>query len=338
MRLGIDCRGALSDELLRSGRQLGATDAITGGAALARARKDAGPPYLEYDELAQARARVEAAGMKLHAIENLPFAWYGDLFYGGPQRQQQLENWQQTLRSMGRAGIPILGYCLMEGSAGRYSTRTNLEAGGRGGARVSHYDHERLDDPTTTARATWPERKNRAPLSAAQMLQNIEEFLGAVLPVAAASGVKMALHPDDPPVPSIHGLPRLASSHAGLRRLLELVPSDHHGLDFCQGTIAEMDEDVYEAIRYFGARGKIFYVHFRNVSGSVPDFSESFIDDGYVDMARAMRLYRQAGVDVPLIEDHVPHLSDDDEHQNRSRAFAIGYIKALLDSSAGEAS
>lgn len=84
MKLGMDCRGALSDELLRSGRQLGATDAIAGGAALARARKNAGPPHLEYGELAQARARVEAAGMKLHAIENLPFTWYGDLFYGGP--------------------------------------------------------------------------------------------------------------------------------------------------------------------------------------------------------------------------------------------------------------
>ena len=93
-----------------------------------------------------------------------------------------------------------------------------------------------------------------------------------------------------------------------------------------------MDEDVYEAIRYFGGRGQIFYVHFRNVSAPVPTFVESFIDDGYVDMARAMRLYGEAGVDVPFIEDHVPHLSDDDGSQHRSRAFAMGYIKALIDS------
>jgi mannonate dehydratase len=332
MRLGLDCRASISDELLRFGRQLGTTDAISGGAALARARSASGPAHLEYGELARAREQVEAAGMHLHAIENLPFPWYGDLFYGGTQRDLQIENWQETLRNMGRAGIPILGYCLMEGSAGRYSTRTDLMAAARGGAQVSHYDHDRLNNPTAAAHATWPDVKERAGMSEAQMLENVEGFLQAVLPVAAEVGVKLALHPDDPPVPSIHGLPRLASSHAGLRRLLELVPSDHHGLDFCQGTISEMDEDVYKAIRYFGRQGKIFYVHFRNVSGPVPAFVESFIDDGYVDMARAIRLYREAGVDVPLIEDHVPHLSDDDDHQHRSRAFAMGYIKALLDS------
>ncbi len=127
------------------------------------------------------------------------------------------------------------------------------------------------------------------------------------------------------------GLPRLASSHAGLRRILELVPSDNHGLDFCQGTISEMDEDIYEAISYFGRQGKIFYVHFRNVSAPVPAFVETFIDEGYVDMAKAMRLYDEAGVDVPFIDDHVPHISDDDPYQHRSRAFAMGYIKALLD-------
>ncbi len=332
MRLGLDCRGSISDELLRFGRQLGATHAIAGGAALARARSASGPPHLEYGELARAREQVEAAGLQLHAVENLPFSWYGEVFYGGAQRDLQIQDWQDTLRHMGRAGIPVLGYCLMEGSAGRYSTRTDLEVRARGGARTSRYDRGLLKGPTAEARATWPDAGDRSGMSAAQMLENVEGFLQAVLPVAEEAGVKLALHPDDPPVPSIHGLPRLASSHADLRRLLELVPSDHHGLDFCQGSIAEMDEDVYEAIRYFGSQGKIFYVHFRNVSGPVPAFVESFIDDGYVDMARALRLYCEAGVDVPLIEDHVPHLSDDDHHQHRSRAFAMGYIKALLDS------
>ena len=329
MRLGLDCRKDLSDKLLTFGRQLACTDVISGGGAVISLRSGDGPPYLERNELSSMRERIEAAGMKLHAIENLPFSWYGDIFYAGPQRQNQIEHWKDTLRSMGRAGIPVLGYCLMEGSSGRYSTRTDMAAAIRGGASATEYTEDRLADATDDARATWPE--TREALSEERLLENVEEFLKAVLPVAEAEGVKMALHPDDPPVPSLYGLPRLASSHAGLRRILELVPSAHHGLDFCQGTISQMDEDIYEAISHFGRRGKILYVHFRNVSAPVPDFVETFIDEGYVDMAKAMRLYNEAGVDVPFIDDHVPHISEDDPYQHRSRAFAMGYIKALLD-------
>ena len=219
----------------------------------------------------------------------------------------------------------------MEGSSGRYSTRTDVAGTTRGGAHATSYARGQMADATAAARSTWPDTNARAGLSEAEMLESVASFLQAVLPVAAEAGVKLALHPDDPPEPSIHGLPRLASSHAGLRRLLDLVPSDYHGLDFCQGTISEMDEDIYEAIRSFGAQGKILYVHFRNVSAPVPAFVESFIDDGYVDMAKAVRLYREAGVDVPLLDDHVPHLTHDDDHQHRSRAFAMGYIRALLD-------
>ena len=329
MRLGLDCRKDFSDELLTFGRQLACTDVITGGGAVVSQRTGQGPEFLQEDELASMRARIEAAGMKLHAIENLPFSWYGNIFYGGPRREKQIEHWKETLRSVGRAGIPVLGYCLMEGSSGRYSTRTDMAAPIRGGASATEYVEEQLSEATDDARATWPD--TREALSEAQMLENVEEFLKAVLPVAEAEGVKMALHPDDPPVPSLYGLPRLANSHAGLRRILELVSSAHHGLDFCQGTISEMDEDIYEAISHFGRQGKILYVHFRNVSAPVPDFVETFIDEGYVDMAKAMRLYNEAGVDVPLIDDHVPHISRDDPYQHRSRAFAMGYIKALLD-------
>lgn len=329
MRLGLDCRKDFSDNLLTFGRQLACTDVISGGPAVIDRRSGQGPPYLEQGELSSLRERTEAAGMKLHAIENLPFSWYGDIFYGGPRREQQIEYWKDTLSAVGQAGIPVLGYCLMEGSSGRYSTRTDMTAPIRGGASATEYVEARLSDATADARATWPE--TREAMSAAQMLENVEEFLQAVLPVAEEEGVKLALHPDDPPVPSLYGLPRLASSHAGLRQLLELVPSDHHGLDFCQGTISEMDEDIYDAISYFGSQGKILYVHFRNVSAVVPDFVETFIDEGYVNMAKAMRLYEEAGVDVPFIDDHVPHLSDDDPYQHRSRAFAMGYIKALLD-------
>ena len=294
-------------------------------------RAGRGSPYLEYGELAEARRRVEDADLRLYAVENQPFHWYKHILSGEPGREEQIENWRTTLRSMGKAGIPVLGYNLMSGSAGRFSTRTDLSSPARGGARVSSFKREMLENPREEARATWPDTANIAAMTEDQMWDNVAYFLKAVIPVAEEAGVKMALHPDDPPVPSIHGLPRIASSHAGLRRILEIAESDSNGLDFCQGTVSEMDEDVYEAIRYFGSRNKIFYVHFRSVSGPVPSFSETFIDEGHVDMHKAMRLYSESGVTGPFIEDHVPHVAGDDSHQHRSRAFAIGYIKALLD-------
>jgi len=130
--------------------------------------------------------------------------------------------------------------------------------------------------------------------------------------------------------------PRLLRSHAAFKRLIEIYPSASNAIEFCQGTFSEMKDDVYEAIRYFGSRQKIAYVHFRNVSGPVPKFNEEFINTGYVDMARAMRLYRDAGFQGVFIDDHVPMLAGDTEFPGnlggyRGRMYAVGYIQALID-------
>jgi mannonate dehydratase len=140
----------------------------------------------------------------------------------------------------------------------------------------------------------------------------------------------------DPPVPQLAGVPRILRNHAAYRRLTEIHPSSANAIEFCQGTFSEMEDDVYEAIRYFGSRQKILYVHFRNVSAKVPSFREEFINTGYVDMQRAMRLYREAGFEGVLIDDHCPDVAGDVEFPGnlggyRSRVFALGYIQALLD-------
>ena len=119
-------------------------------------------------------------------------------------------------------------------------------------------------------------------------------------------------------------------SHAALKRLTEIVPSDSNGLTFCQGTISEMPENVLDAIRYFGSRNKICNVHFRNVSGTVPSFSETFIDEGHVDMLEAMKAYKEVGYDGPIIDDHVPVMVGGGERQYHSHAFAMGYMRALV--------
>src|SRR6266545_1972244 len=152
-----------------------------------------------------------------------------------------------------------------------------------------------------------------------------------VLPVAEASGVTLALHPDDPPVPMLGGIARLFGSFEGFRRAVETFDSPRHGLDFCMGCWSEMGPGAIDAIRYFGARGKIVYVHFRDVQGHVPVFQECFLGEGNVDVVAAMRALKQVGFSGFIIDDHVPQLIDDTGWSHRGRAHATGYIMGLVE-------
>jgi len=153
----------------------------------------------------------------------------------------------------------------------------------------------------------------------------------AVLPVAEEFGVRLALHPDDPPVESLGGVARLFRSFEGFRKgVIEVAPSPNHGLDFCMGCWSEMGKGVIDPIRYFGSRGKIFYVHFRDVQGAVPKFQECFIGEGNVDVVEAMQTLKEVGFTGFLIDDHVPHMVDDSDFGHRGRAHATGYMLGLL--------
>ena len=317
-RLALDLRRGINDERLAFGKQLGCSDVVAGPWCLPQDREKG---FYDLKSLVELKKRVEAAGMALAAVENVYFEWYDRIARGQPGRDQQIENWQKTLRNMGEAKIPVLGYHFMALGVWRTSG-TKL---GRGGAQVTSYDHSLVKGAPVP---DW------GPLSDDQMWDNVTYFLKAVIPVAEQAGVKMGLHPDDPPVPSIGGVARIFRSHAALRRLTEeICPSEFNGLEFCQGTVSEMPDDVYEAISYFGTRKKIFYVHFRNVSGKVPVFDETFIDEGYVDMYRAMQIYKDVGFDGPMIDDHVPKIVDDNAWDGpyRSEAYAMGYYKAFID-------
>jgi mannonate dehydratase len=166
--------------------------------------------------------------------------------------------------------------------------------------------------------------------TADEMWENYAYFMRAVVPVAEEAGVTLALHPDDPPVPSLGGVARLFSNFEGFRRAMEIVPSPNSGLDFCMGCWSEMGPGVIEAIRYFGQRGKIVYVHFRDVQGTVPCFQECFLGEGNVDVIAAMRALKEVGFTGFLLDDHVPHIVDDTDWGHRARAHAIGYIQALI--------
>ena len=167
------------------------------------------------------------------------------------------------------------------------------------------------------------------------MWKNMEYFLKAVVPEAEKNNIKLALHPDDPPIPKIRGIARIMRTADAFKKLIDLYPSPNNGITLCQGTFATMDEDIPSVIKYFGERKKIFFVHFRDIRGNKWNFEETFHDEGKTDMYKAMKTYYEVGFKGPMREDHVPTVAgDSNDHPGYSELgtlFAIGYIKGLIE-------
>lgn len=269
------------------------------------------------ENLIALRERVEAAGLRLNAIENIPISFYDHVMLGGEKRDEQLEAVKQTLRNIGEAGIPMFGYHWSPSGVGR-----NLETTVRGGASVSGYDLTDATDELTHDRV----------YSEAELWENYEQFLLEIIPVAEDVGLNCCLHPNDPPVTSRGGIPQLFRNFESFKRAMELVPSDNHGLEFCLGCWSEMGEDLETVIRYFGDQDKLFYVHFRDVVGTVPRFNETFIGEGNYDPVEIFALLDEVGFSGLVIPDHVPHVEGDTDWEHRGRAHAIGYLQGLLSS------
>ena len=259
------------------------------------------------------RRLAEAHGLRLH---NVGTKTWEEICLGTPDRDEKIAAWCTMLRNLGAAGIPTLGYTFQPGGY----FRTNSTPVGRGGARYSTFDYEALmKDP--------PERPR---IAEAQVRENMAYFLERALPVAEEAGVVMALHPDDPPIPeTICGAARIVSSLEQFRRIFDTAPSRAHAMLFCQGCVAEMGEDVPNAIRQMAGLGKIAYVHFRNIRGTPRKFQEVFLDEGDADMFRAMQTYKEVGFKGPFMMDHTPGIPDD-AGGRFGRAFAVGYIRAML--------
>jgi mannonate dehydratase len=314
MQLGLGAIHELDDERLQFAKQVGVQNIIVHTPDLP------GDGYWEFPALMSMRTRVEAEGLTLYAIENMPRTFYDKVRHGLRGRDEQIEKVQKTITNMGRAGIRVLGYDWM--LVGVW--RTEHSPTGRGGATVTKYDHAQAENAPLFELGRFDDET---------MWRNYEYFLKAVIPVAEEEGVRLALHPDDPPVPEIAGTARIFRSTEAYKRVIEMVDSPSNCLEFCQGTVSEWcetPEEVYEAIRYFASRHKITYVHFRNVRGMVPKFEETFIDEGKVDMLKALKVYKECDYDGVFIVDHTPGIVGDTRWGHRGRAFGIGYIKALL--------
>ena len=316
MKLGIGFgQAALTKENLQYAKQLGVSHVIIHGPRFGE------QGVLEFVDLLRVRKSIESHGLEVAGIENLPADHWDKILHGASGRDEQIKKVCETIENMGRAGIPILGYYFsIAGVWGHW--RAYDSGGGRGDAGLKSFDYDLVKDAPVVETGR---------VSVEEMWDRLAYFLERVVPVAEDAGVKLAAHQDDPPAEELRGAGRLLTSHEGMKRLIETVPSPNSGLEFCQGTVAEMGPDrAIDAIRYFGGQGKIFYVHFRNVRGQFPKFDEVFIDEGDVDMFEAMRAYKEVGFDGVIIPDHAPRVAGDSDHRRQGVTFALGYMKALM--------
>lgn len=241
----------------------------------------------------------------------------------GAQRDRDIEAFQTLIRNCAAVGIPAVKYNM--------SILGVLRTGyipGRGDAQYGAWKFvdAKADPPLTRAGV----------VNADRFWERIFYFLDQVVPVAHECKVRIACHPQDPGVPpgGYQGVDRVLGTVEGLKKFVAYRESPFHGLNFCQGTISENLTDptnqIFDVIRYFGERRKIFNVHFRNIRGRRDDFAETFPDDGDIDMLRALRVYKEVGYEGMLMPDHVPRVPGRPEAARESFAFAYGYIRGLM--------
>lgn len=350
MKLGLGLyRHMLTRENFQFARQAGAThvvahlvDYFKGGAHNPRDNQPtgteqgwglAGDPNRIWtlDELLDLSKGAAEEGLKIEAVENFDPAHWHDVLLDGPKKKQQLENVKTIIRRLGQAGIPVMGYNFsIAGVCGRVTGRF-----ARGGALSVGMDGA-LDAPMPNGMVwnmvydTNAPKGIVAPVSHQELWRRFGEFLNEVIPVAEEAGVKLALHPDDPPMPTMRGQARLVYQPQLYQRVLELNHSPMNAFEFCLGTLAEMtDGNLYEAVEQYSRQGNLAYVHFRNITGKVPHYRETFIDDGDIDMLRVLRILRKNNFDGVLIPDHTPQMTCD-APWHAGMAYALGYMRAAL--------
>jgi len=350
MKLGLGLyRHMLTRENYRFARQAGAThlvihlvDYFKGGGHGAKDNQPTGtdrgwglagdPEKLwTLDDLMGIRREAEAEGLKIEAIENFDPAHWHDILLDGPKRPQHIENVKTILRRLGEAGIPVMGYNFsLAGVAGRVSgpfARGSAMSVGMDGPLDTPMPNgmvwNMVYDPGASAGVV-------PTISHEELWRRLERFLAEVLPVAEKAGVKLALHPDDPPLPTVRAQPRLVYQPQLYQRVIDLNASPANTLEFCLGTLAEMTEgNIYDAVEQYSRQHRLGYVHFRNITGKVPFYKETFVDDGDIDMIRVLGILKKSGFDGVLIPDHTPQMACE-APWHAGMAYAMGYMKAAM--------
>jgi mannonate dehydratase len=276
----------------------------------------AGESPWDLGPLTRMKQRYEAGGFKLEVIEARPPL--NKAKRGLPGRDEEIATVCTLLVNMGKLGVPAWCY---EWMTDFNWLRTNMATPSRGGSVVTSFNAADLPAGETEYGA----------ISEEALWTHLEYFLDKVLPVAERAGVKLAMHPDDPPLSPIRGVGRIMRSVENFRRLVDMRKSPVNGVTLCQGNFTLMTKDLPAAIRGFGE--KIFFVHFRDVRGVPAKFEETWHDAGQTDMLACMRAYRDIGFNGVLRPDHVPTVEGDSNenagYSSFGRLYAIGYIRGL---------
>lgn len=321
IKISLQIPNSYDDDYLTFAKQMGVEYVSIGGR------------NTSYEYFAGHKKRVEAAGLKIAnmgdtSVHNMP-----QVTLGLDGRDQKIEEYKRYLQNIGKAGIHYTTYAHM--GNGIWSSERETTRGGAS-ARAFH-----LKD----AKGHWAGEVFESPLSHGrkfskeELWDNWEYFIKRVAPVAENENVRIGVHPDDPPVPELAGVPRhMFGTFEGYMRAFEIADSPNVGVCLCCGTWMEGGShtglNVYDAVREFAKLGKLWKIHFRNVTGPIPDFVETYVDDGYTDMKKLMRTLVDVDFRGILIADHVPQMVGD---RKTGWAFSIGYIRALYDMARDEA-
>lgn len=307
---------------LRSAKQLGVDDIVYNGLPQ--------QPF-DLETLRQEVDLLRRFDLKLSVLEGaLPM---DRIVMGKDGRDLQIAQFQRSLEAAGRLGVEVVCYNFMPAvKEGEMVVRTTYSAPARGGAETSAF---RLSDVT---QATVPH--SEATIAEEAMWDNLEYFLRRVIPVAESAGVKLAMHPDDPPLSPICGLNRIMSRVEAFDRLMAISSSPANGITLCQGCFLEMGADLSSMVRRFNER--IHFVHFRDVAGVTRDFVETFPDDGPTDFLSVFETFKSVGNRSLIRVDHVPRLAIENQTNDGygfvGHAYATGYLKGLLESVFGKPS
>lgn len=239
-----------------------------------------------------------------------------------PARDRDIAEVQQMIRDCAKVGIPAIKYNMSLLGVVR-TERTP----GRGGTTLSTWRHAEAKPNPPLTRA--------GQVNADRYWERITYFLERVIPVANEFKIRMACHPHDPGMPpqGYQGIDTVLGTVDGLKKFVSIKESPYHGINFCQGTVSEMLRDpgkeIFDVIRYFGSRKKIFNVHFRNIRGKRDSFQEVFPDEGDINFVEAIKVYKEVDYEYMMMPDHVPHHADD-PRGDQAFAFCYGYIRALI--------
>ena len=279
-------------------------------------------PGLEVQPLLELQRRVESFGMRLtHLERKIP---HMKIVHNHPGAAEQIEGYKTLIRNMAEASMEVLCYNWMPDDDWQ---RTRWDAPERGGAKVTEFELKKVEAQPDRAAS-----QEFGPTSEQEMWDNLERFLDAVLPVAEDARIKLALHPDDPPLRILRDQPRIMNSHDALERAVKLCPSPLNGICYCQGSLAPAGEDPVEGIRRLGPY--IHFAHFRNIKGNLEHFQETFHDNGDIDMPAVMRTYHEIDFKGAIRPDHAPSMAGETNencgYEMLGRLYAAGYMRGLM--------